>query len=210
MGTFVPEMGTRATIDILSSVLFGKARRAVLALLYAHSDEPFYIRQITRIAGVGQGAVQRELTQLTRGGIVTRVVRGRQVYYQANQQCPVFQELRSVVMKTAGLGDLLKSALEPLASKIRVAFVYGSVASASERASSDVDILIVGSVSFGDIVSVLGPLQETLRREINPSVYSRAEFRRKLSEHNHFLRNVTGGKKLFILGDDRDLARLVG
>lgn len=208
MGTFVLEMGTTTIIDSLSSVLFGKARRAVLALLFSHADELFYIRQIVRIAGVGQGAVQRELMQLTRGGIVTRIARGRQVYYQANRQCPVFQELRSIVVKTAGLGDFLRSALEPLASKIKVAFVYGSMASAKERSSSDVDILIVGNVSFGDIVSLLGPLQETLGREINPSVYSRAEFRRKLSQHNHFLRSVTSGEKLFIIGDELDLARV--
>jgi DNA-binding transcriptional ArsR family regulator len=203
-------MGTTTAIDSLSSVLFGKARRAVLALLFSHADELFYIRQIVRIAGVGQGAVQRELTQLTRAGIVTRIARGRQVYYRANQECPIFEELRSIVMKTAGLGDVLRSALESLASKIKVAFVYGSMASARERRSSDVDIFIVGDVSFGDIVSLLSPVQETLGREINPSVFSPSEFRQKLSQRNHFLRSVTGGEKLFIIGDERDLARVAG
>jgi uncharacterized protein len=207
-GTFVPEMGTTQTTDSFSGILFGKARRAVLSLLFTHADQPYYIRQIVRIAGVGQGAVQRELRQLANAGIVTRAVRGRQVYYQANQHCPIFQELHSIVVKTVGLGDLLSSALRPLAARIKVAFVYGSMASAKEGSRSDVDILIVGNVSFGDIVSRLSPLQETLGREINPSVYSVTEFRQKFSQRNHFLRSVVETKKLFLIGDERELARV--
>jgi DNA-binding transcriptional ArsR family regulator len=201
-------MGTTRTTDGFFRVLFGKARRAILSLLFTHADQPYYIRQIVRIAGVGQGAVQRELRQLTNAGIVTRAVRGRQVYYQANQQCPIFQELHSIVVKTVGLGDLLRSALQPLAAKIRIAFVYGSMASANEGSRSDVDILIVGNVSFAETVSRLSPLQETLGREINPSVYSVAEFRQKLSRRNHFLRSVIETKKLFLIGDERELARV--
>ena len=86
----------------LSAALFGKTRRAVLALLYSHVDESFYLRQIVRTAGVGMGAVQRELKRLSDSGIITKTLQGQQVYYTANPECPIYDDLKSLVMKTAG------------------------------------------------------------------------------------------------------------
>ena len=104
-------MSTVNSIDRLSTTLFGKTRRAVLALLYSHSDESFYLRQIVRTAGVGLGAVQRELKKLSEAGIIRRKARGRQVYYQANPECPVYAELKNLVVKTVGVGDVLRAAI---------------------------------------------------------------------------------------------------
>jgi len=94
-------MSTSGNSSNLSGALFGKTRRAVLSLLYGHADEAFYLRQIARAAGVGLGAVQRELRQLSEAGIIQRTVRGRQVYYQANPECPIFAELKGVVAEVA-------------------------------------------------------------------------------------------------------------
>src|SRR4030043_2347891 len=127
-GTIVPEMSTAPYKEDISQTLFGKTRRAVLSLLYSHVDEAFYLRQIVRVAGVGLGAVQRELKLVSDAEIIQRIVRGRQVYYQANPQCPVFEELKALVTKTVGIGAILETALVPLADRIRVAAIYGSVA----------------------------------------------------------------------------------
>jgi len=140
-------MSTMSSIDSLSATLFGKTRRAVLALLYGHSDESFYLRQIVRTAGVGLGAVQRELKKLSGAGIITRKARGRQVYYQANQECPVYAELKNLVIKTVGVGDVIRAGLVPLADRIRVAFLFGSLVRGDERSSSDVDVMVVGDVT---------------------------------------------------------------
>ena len=132
-GTIVPDMSTYRECDTLSMTLFGKTRRAVLSLLYGHADESFYLRQIARIARVGLGAAQREVKQLSDAGILHRVVRGRQVYYQANRHCPVFGELKSLVLKTAGAAAVIQAALAPLADRIRAAFLYGSTAHGGEQ-----------------------------------------------------------------------------
>ena len=108
--------------DNLSATLFGKTRRAVLALLYSHADESFYLRQIARTADVGMGAVQREVKKLSKAGIIRRTVRGRHVYYQANPECPIYAELKSLVIKTVGVGDVLRAALVPITDRITVAF----------------------------------------------------------------------------------------
>lgn len=107
LGTIAPIMGTTSG-DLLGTVLFGRTRRAVLAMLYGHPDESFYVRQIGRAAGVGHGALQRELAQLTRAGILTRTVQGKQVYYRANRDCPVYEELRGLLLKTVGVADVLR------------------------------------------------------------------------------------------------------
>lgn len=207
-GTIAPRMGTSPQNAPLNSALFGKTRRAVLALLYSHPDEAFYLRQLIRAAGVGQGAVQREVKRLSDAGIVRRTVRGHQVYYQADPRCPVFRELKSLVVKTAGVGDVLRAALAPLAERIRVAFIYGSLARGEARRASDVDLLVVGNVSFGNVVAALHVGQVALRREVNPTVYSPAEFQAKCAAHHHFLTTVLRNEKIFLIGDDRELARL--
>jgi len=202
-------MSTTFKTDSLSATLFGKTRRAVLALLYSHVEEPFYLRQIARTAGVGLGAVQRELKKLSEAGIIRRTVRGRQVYYQANPQCPVYAELKSLVVKTVGVGDVLRAALVPLADRINVAFLFGSLVRGAERSSSDADVMVVGDVTFAEVVSVLGRAQETVRREINPIVYPPEEFRFKLAADHHFLKKTLEGSKFFLIGDEYELAKLV-
>lgn len=201
-------MSTTPESDTLAASLFGKTRRAVLSLLYSHADEAFYLRQLARVTEVGLGAVQREVKRLSDSGIIRRTVRGRQVYYQANPDCPIFAELKSLMVKTAGVGDVLRTALAPLADRINVAFIHGSYTRGEERRGSDVDIMVVGDVTFAEVVSALGPAQETLGREINPTVYPPAEFRSKLAARHHFLKTVLRGAKVSLIGDERELARL--
>jgi predicted nucleotidyltransferase len=200
-----PAAGERTDPAVL---LFGKTRRHVLAWLYGHPDERFYLRQLARQSGAAQGALQRELSALTSAGIVTRAVEGRQVYFQANRESPIFAELRQLLLKTAGAAAVIRSALEPLSGAIAVAFVYGSTARGTWRAASDIDLLVVGGVPFREVVSALRDAQERLGRDINPSVYPAEEFARKLRSRHHFLTSVVSGPKTFIIGTDHELARM--
>src|SRR5262249_20957768 len=201
-------MSTTDRTDSCSAALFGKTRRAILALLYGHPDESYYLREVVRSASSGQGAVQRELQRLTEGGILRRVLRGRHVYYEANRQCPIFHELHGLVVKTVGVADVVREALGGLQNQIKIAFLFGSIARGEARPGSDVDLLVVGAPSFGDVVAALAPAQERLGRDLNPTVYPVAEFRRKMGEGHHFLRTVLQGPKVFLVGDEHELARL--
>jgi predicted nucleotidyltransferase len=204
MGILLPIMGS----DLSFAPLFGKTRQALLSLLFTHADESFFLEQLIRAAALGRGTVQRELAFLSRAGILRRTVRGRQVYFQADPDCPVYAELKGLVVKTAGVADALRAALAPLAARIRVAFVYGSVARSAERRASDIDVMVIGDVSFAEAAEALGRAQQDLRREINPSVYPAAEYRTKLAAKHHFLGSVLKGEKIFLIGDERELARL--
>jgi uncharacterized protein len=199
-------MGTPS--NALSETLFSKSRRAVLALLYGNPDQAFYLRQIVRATGGGHGAIQRELKSLADAGILQRTVRDRQVYFQAGSDCPVFDELKALIVKTAGVADVLRAALAPLGDRIQLAWLYGSVARARQRRDSDVDVLVVGDVAFREVVAALSHAQSQLGREVNPTVYATDEFRAKLAAGHHFLTSVLKTEMILLIGNDRELERL--
>src|SRR5579863_4116510 len=192
------------------AALFGRTRNAVLGLLYSHPDESFYVREIVRAADSGQGSVQRELRHLERAGILKRTVRDRHVYYQANPDCPLFAEIKGMVANTVGGVEILARALASLRGRIKVAFIYGSMARSEQRRGSDADVFVIGDASFGAVVEALAPAQKSLAREVNPIVYPVAEFREKVLQKHHFVTSVLRGTKLFLVGDESELAELVG
>ena len=195
----------RAPHRDLASLLFGSYRREVLALLLLHPELSLHVRELARATGKIPGTLVRELNQLAEGGLLLRRPVGNQVHYQANTDCPIYEELRSILKKTSGLADVLRQALEPLAEKVRAAFVYGSLARGDERAGSDLDVLVVGNAKFADVVQALGPAQEALRREINPNVYRASEFDAKLAAGEPFLSRVMEEPKIYLIGGDDEL-----
>ena len=203
-------MGTSPTDNNIASALFGTVRQRVLALLFGHTDQAYYLRQITRAVDAGHGAVQRELKQLVDSGLLTRTRRGNQVFYQANQQSPVFAELRGLIIKTAGLADVLREALADLADRIDVAFVYGSIAEGTDQASSDVDVIIIGTLKMMDLVTRLRAVENQLSREVNPVIMSVQELRQRRDEGEHFVETVMSGPKIFLVGANDELAILTG
>jgi predicted nucleotidyltransferase len=176
--------------------------------VYSRADEEHLQESLIRLAGLGRGTVQRELDFLARAGVVRRTVRGRQVYFQANPQSPIYTELRGIVVKTSGVADALRGALATLSGRISVAFIYGSVARGSERSVSDVDVMVIGDVSFAEVSDALSPAQVAIGREVNPSVYTAGDFRTKLKAKHHFLRTVLSAAKIFLIGNDDELGRL--
>ena len=197
-------MGTNKITSTLGSLLLGKTRLAILSLLFSQPDRKLYLRQIIRLTGAGQGAIQRELANLVQAGVLTKTREANLAYFQVNRAVAVYNELRGIVQKTAGIPDFLRTALLPLADSIQHAFIYGSIASGTERAESDVDLMVIGDVSFFDVVSVVSPLQETLGREINPTVFTSDELARQLTARDPFLSQVMENAQIDLIGGDRE------
>jgi predicted nucleotidyltransferase/DNA-binding HxlR family transcriptional regulator len=199
----------RAKPGALPDVLFGKARGAILGLLYGHPDQSYYYRQITRqLNAISVGSLQRELDTLLQLGLIERSIVGKQVFYRANRTHPVFTELRALVAKTVGATQILRSALVPFADRISIAFIYGSMARQEEKAESDIDLMIVGKVTLEELLGILGAVEQSLGRPVNPTVYSVAEFKSKLASRNHFVTAVVRGEKIFIIGDEDELRKM--
>ena len=209
LGTIVLDMSTIGTTDSISASLFPKARRAILGLLFGRPDRAFYLREIVDLTGLGVGHVQRELERLSQGGIIRRSDQGRHVYFQANGSCPVYEELRSLMVKTVGAVGVLRHALAPLSNRVAIAFIFGSVARGEERSESDLDLMVIGSVSFAEVVEAIRGAESQTRRAINPTVYPPDEFRAKLAAGHHFLNSVIKREKLFVAGNEDELGRLL-
>jgi predicted nucleotidyltransferase len=192
----------------LVEILFGAYRRRILALLLLRPDQSFYVREIGRLTGVPAGSLHRELKLLSDAGLLLRSTVGNQVRYQVDRTCPIQAELAGIFRKTAGLADVLREALAPLAEKILVAFVFGSVAQGRERTTSDVDVLVVGSASFAAVVGALSPAGERLQRAVNPVVMTRAAFEAKVASRDRFVTRVVREPKIFLSGDAGEFAEL--
>ena len=193
---------------MLAELIGSRLRAKILGWLFLHPDQRYFGRQLETLLQEDSTNISRELAKLETIGILTCQTQGRQKFYQANQDCPVFAELQGLVLKTAGLADVLRDALNPLSKKIKVAFVYGSFAKHSAGPSSDVDLMVIGSCSFRQVVDAIGPAQERLGREINPTVYPVNEWQEKLSGGHHFVASVADSEKIFIKGNEDDLARI--
>jgi len=185
--------------------LFGSGTRAkVIEWLFMHPDEKYYVRQLSVLLELDSTNLGKELDRLYILGIVSRSRSGNQKHYSANQDCPIYVDLRNIVIKTGGVADRLKSLLKPIADKIEIAFVYGSIASGSFSKSSDLDLMVVGDISHLELVSHLRKAGQEIGREVNASCFSRSEFADKLRGKG-FIWRISNGEKIFVIGGDDEL-----
>ncbi len=192
----------------LSDALFTKVQQRVLGLLYGQPNRSFHTNEIIRFAQSGTGSIQRELEKLTNSGLLTATFIGNQKHYQANPSNPLYAELHSIVLKTFGLADVLKLALEPIASDIRIAFIYGSIAKRSDTATSDIDIMVLSdTLTYADLFPLLVQSESKLGRSIHPTFYSPTEWARKKQANNNFVIQVISQPKIFLIGGDDDLEK---
>lgn len=190
----------------LADLLFSDYRRRVLGLLLLHTEQAYHVREIARLTQTQPGTLHKELSRLAEVGILEKMTQGNQVVYRANPQSLVFEELSSILRKTSGLADVLTQALAPIAGQIELALVFGSVASGKAQRHSDIDLLVVGELEFGELVNRLYPCQQILGREINPKLYSTDEWRQVLAENSGFIRELFEKPVINVIGN-RDQVR---
>jgi len=189
----------------LADALFTTTQQRVLALLFGQPSRSFFASELIELTGSGSGAVQRELKRLTSSGLLTVKRIGKQKHYQANPDCPVFEELCALVRKTVAMVEPIRQALAPLAKKIERALIYGSVVKGTDTASSDIDLLVVGDdLTLEALYSALAPVEASLDRKISPTLYTRKEYDDRLAAGNPFLTRVLAGEHLVLMGSADD------
>ena len=185
----------------IGDALFTKTQQRVLGLLYGTPDKSFYTNEIMRWADMGRGTIRRELDRLVSAGILSVTPEGNQNHYQAKQDNPVYVELLGIVRKTFGVADVIGQALKLLNCDIKLAFIYGSVAKNTDTKASDIDLMLIGEkLHYGDVIDVLIPLEESLNRSINPTIFTPGEFASRLEQKSSFLGRVMEQPKLVIKG----------
>ena len=189
-----------------ADALFTKTQQRVLGLLYGNPSRSFYSNEIVRLSGVGIGTVHRELARLHASGLVTAGLIGNQKHYQANRAAPVFDELRGLALKTFGVADVLRSALAPLAPRIRVAFVHGPIVSGTDSAAQKIDLLVLSDyVAYGELIAALAAAEPALGRGVNPAIYGRVEFMRRASQEGGYPGRALEGPRVLLIGSDVDI-----
>jgi predicted nucleotidyltransferase len=214
MGSKMPNMGSTkskpasalAPAVSLADALFAGTQQRVLAYLFGQPDRSFYATELIGLTGGGSGAVQRELARLAGSGLVTVTRVGNQKHYQANPAAPIYTELCGIAMKTVGLAEPLRQALAPLARQIVAACVFGSVAKRGDTAASDIDVLVLTyKLDYADVFATLQAVEMQLARPVNPTLYSRADWRRKRKEGHTFVSRIMAQPKIMLIGTEADL-----
>lgn len=212
MGSNMPNMGlitsknAHSGVISLADALFTSTQQRVLAYLFGQPERSFYATELIALAGGGSGAVQRELARLAGSGLITVTRVGNQKHYQANPAAPIYTELCSIAMKTIGLAEPLREALAPFAERIQAAFVFGSVAKRSDTASSDIDVMILAeALDYADVYAALQTAEARLARPVNPTLYTPADWRRKLAEGNPFVTKAAAQPKIMLIGTEAAL-----
>ena len=187
----------------LADALFTTTQQRMLALLYGQPSRSFFASELIELTGSGSGAVQRELRRLSSSGLITVTRIGKQKHYQANAECPVFEELRGLVVKTIAMVEPIRQALEPLGDRIALALIYGSVARGTDTAASDIDLLVVADeLTLEDLYSALAPVEAALDRRINPNLYTPTEYEARKAAGSGFLARVLAGEHVMLIEKD--------
>ncbi len=200
-GETVPGRTGGPSVSALADALFTSTQQRVLALLFGQPDREFFVTEIIALAGSGRGAVQRELTRLAGSGlaVVSRV--GNRKHYRANQESPLFDEICSIVRKTVGLEASIRRALEPLADKLVLALLFGSVARRTDTAASDIDVLLVSDdLTLEAVYTALAPVEDQLGRRVSPTLYTSAEFQARRAGETGFLTRILKGPHIVLVG----------
>jgi len=210
-GMIMPTLGVKAGSPrsrrkSLADALFTKTQQRVMRVLFGQPERSVYASELIRDAGTGSGAAQRELARLEGSGLILARRIGNQKHYQANPASPLYSELRSIVLKTVGLAEPLRAALKPFSAEIRAAFVYGSVAKATDQSGSDIDVMVISdTLTYGEVFGGVERLARTLGRKVNPTVYTAAEFSKRARTENAFVTRVLEQPKLWVIGSEDDL-----
>lgn len=191
---------------LLADILSSRVRAEILRLLFGPVDREMHLREIERQSGLIIGTVQKDIKKLARLDLVQARRDGNRLYYRANKKHPLYPDLHNLVLKTSGLVEVLRSALED--KEVRLAFIFGSLARNEEGAESDVDLMVIGNVGLRTLSGWLTGVSEAIGREINPHVLSEAEFKKRKRSGEHFLSSVLNSPRLFIIGDEDDLAAM--
>lgn len=198
-------MGKMVEIS-LSSALFSNVQKRVLGLIFGQPERSFYTSEIMRNVRSGTGAVERELTRLRDSGLVSVQRIGNQKHYRANADSPIFEELKSLVLKTVALTEPLKESLEPIAKTIDTAFIYGSFAKGTDTAASDIDLMVIGhNLDYAGVFSAVLDAETKLGRKVSPNLLSRKAWIKKSNDPGSFVSKVKKLPKIFVIGSEKNL-----
>lgn len=188
----------------ISNIFKSKTRKALFKLYFTNPESEYYLRELERLLDIPVSMIRKELMRLEQEGVFLSLKKGNSLYYSINKLYPLFSELKSIVFKTVGIEGALKQILTKIKG-IQLAFIYGSFAKQSENALSDVDLFVMGNIDDKLLIGEIRKIEDVLKREINYTLYTRDEFKKKKAKKDSFILNLIENPKIFLIGDNNEL-----
>ena len=189
---------------MLEKLITSKTRSKILELFLSNPDMEIHLREIGRRIDENHNSTRRELNNLEDMTILISRKDGNQRYFRINKENPIYPDLKSIYLKTSGIGNVIRSGLDEI-GEIRYCFIYGSYASNTEMAHSDLDLFVVGEIDENKLIPIINGLEKRLNREINYILYTQNEYQSRKKKKNKFVMNVLKEDKIMILGDENEL-----
>lgn len=189
------------------NALLSPIQRSILAATYGQPEKWWYMRELANVANRTPSSLQRDLKALSSSGILRTRKDGSRLYYQAETDSPIYEPLKLLIERTIGVREEIRSLIESFSDRIETAFIYGSTAREDDTVKSDIDVIIIGSIGLADIAGKLRKLEHRFKRELNVKCYNRSEFDSKIKDRNHFVLSILNEDKIFLIGNEDDLAR---
>ena len=181
-----------------------KIRQDLLALFFTNPSQKYYLRELQRMLGYSAGNIRRELLRFQSDNLFSTQKTANLLYYSVNTEHPLFEELKSIIAKTVGVEGSLRKSLSAI-KRIKISFIYGSFASKSQKAASDIDIMIIGDPEISDLNEEIARLEKKLKREINITLYSLEEYKAKKKSKSGFILDLLKNPKIILTGKEDDL-----
>ena len=181
-----------------------KIRQGLLALFFTNPSQKYYLRELQRMLGYSAGSIRRELLRFQSDNLFSTQKTANLLYYSLNTEHPLFEELKSIIAKTVGVEGSLRKSLSAI-KRIKISFIYGSFASKSQKAASDIDIMIIGNPEISDLNEEIARLEKKLKREINITIYSLEEYKAKKKSKSGFILDLLKNPKIILTGKEDDL-----
>lgn len=193
---------------MLQKLFSSRVRVELLSTFLMNPEKELYVREVARLTGEDYKNVSMELRNLEEIGLLSSRNEGNLKYFSLNKAFVIYEELKSIFMKTKGAVGILREAVSTKRD-IDYAFIYGSFATEEERAESDIDLMVIGRISLEEVLALIRGPEEKLSREINVSLYDLQEIRKRVKDHDPFIMEVLGGSKIMLIGDENELRRII-
>ena len=188
----------------IAKLFKSKARTVIFQLYFTNTESSYYLRQLERIFGIPVSILRKELIRLEEEGVFLSEKKGNLLYYHLNNSYPLFEELKSIVRKTIGVEGLLRDAIMVIEG-VYAAFIYGSFAKGKEKASSDVDLCVIGDVDEDQLIEKINNIETSINREINYIIFSQKEFKKRIRNKDGFILDLIDGNKIMLKGKENEL-----
>ena len=163
---------------MLDSLITSKTRVKMLLKFFSNSSASAYLREMAKEFGESTNSIRVELNNLSKAGYLVTKEKGRSIYYSANVEHPLYNELKTLVHKYLGIDKIIHNIINNL-GKLQMAFITGDYAEG--RDSGIIDLIVVGDIDQDYFNLCVNKVEKLINRKVRTLVLTEGEFEKNKS-----------------------------